>query len=93
MNSRMMDLPETNDPFPTPAELDALRRVDVTPEVNAALATIKTSLVKNGPGVVTMDWPSEPARKEVARILVERGWHVTWESEQREGTWARVVPR
>jgi len=79
--------------FPTPAELEAARRVDVAPEVTAVLAKLRARLIKDGPGIITMDWPSPPARAEIARILNESGWSIEWKSDQREGSWATVLAR
>jgi len=91
---------ETNDEeivttwhFVIHGEAVPVRVTDVYAKVTAVLAKLRARLIKDGPGIITMDWPSPPARAEIARILYESGWSIEWKSDQREGSWATVLAR
>jgi hypothetical protein len=91
MNNRMMDIHESDtNHFPTPAEVAAKRRANASAEVAAILTKIRAMLEKDGPGVLSIESPSQAAREEVSRILREKGWAASFGSDQRDGSWVSV---
>ena len=78
--------------FPTPAEIDAERTVNVAPYVEKTLAAIRADLVKNGNNAaVSIDYAPPGAREEITRILGESGWSAKFDSDQRDGAYVRVT--